>query len=48
MVKNQIIEALKGMTILEIELVQACEEGVQVSAAAAVNCSTCCRQRRSC
>ena len=35
--KNQIIEALKGMTILEInELVQACEEGFGVSAAAAV------------
>ena len=35
--KNQIIEALKGMTILEInELVQACEEEVGVSAAAAV------------
>ncbi len=35
--KNQIIEALKGMTILEInELVQACEEEFGVSAAAAV------------
>ena len=35
--KNQIIEALKGMTILEInELVQACEEAFGVSAAAAV------------
>ena len=35
--KNQIIEALKGMTILEInELVQACEEEFVVSAAAAV------------
>lgn len=34
--KNQIIEALKGMTILEInELVQACEEEFGVSAAAA-------------
>ena len=33
--KNQIIEALKGMTILEInELVQACEEEFGVSAAA--------------
>ena len=32
--KNQIIEALKGMTILEInELVQACEEEFGVSAA---------------
>ena len=31
--KNQIIEALKGMTILEInELVQACEEEFGVSA----------------
>ncbi len=37
MEKNQIIEALKGMTILEInELVQACEEEFGVSAAAAV------------
>ena len=35
--KDQIIEALKGMTILEInELVQACEEEFGVSAAAAV------------
>ena len=35
--KNQILEALKGMTILEInELVQACEEEFGVSAAAAV------------
>ena len=35
--KNQIIEALKGLTILEInELVQACEEEFGVSAAAAV------------
>ncbi len=35
--KNQIIEALKGMTILEInDLVQACEEEFGVSAAAAV------------
>lgn len=35
--KNQIIEALKGMTILEInELVQACEEEFGVSASAAV------------
>ena len=35
--KNQIIEALKGMTILEInELVQSCEEEFGVSAAAAV------------
>lgn len=35
--KNQIIEALKGMTILEInELVQDCEEEFGVSAAAAV------------
>ena len=35
--KNQIIEALKGMTILEVnELVQACEEEFGVSAAAAV------------
>ena len=35
--KNQIIEALKGMTILEInQLVQACEEEFGVSAAAAV------------
>ena len=35
--KNQNIEALKGMTILEInELVQACEEEFGVSAAAAV------------
>lgn len=35
--KNQIIEALKGMTILEInELVQACEEEFGVSATAAV------------
>ena len=35
--KNQIIEALKGMTILEInELVQACEDEFGVSAAAAV------------
>ena len=35
--KNQIIEAIKGMTILEInELVQACEEEFGVSAAAAV------------
>ena len=35
--KNQIIEALKGMTILEInELVQACAEEFGVSAAAAV------------
>lgn len=35
--KNQIIEALKGMTILEInKLVQACEEEFGVSAAAAV------------
>ena len=35
--KNQIIEALKGMTILEInELVQACDEEFGVSAAAAV------------
>ena len=35
--KNQIIEALKGMTILEInELVQACEEEFGVSAVAAV------------
>ena len=35
--KNQIIEALKGMTILEInELVQACEEEFGVSAAAAL------------
>ena len=35
--KNQIIETLKGMTILEInELVQACEEEFGVSAAAAV------------
>lgn len=35
--KNQIIEALKGMTILEInELVEACEEEFGVSAAAAV------------
>ena len=35
--KNQIIEALKGMTILVInELVQACEEEFGVSAAAAV------------
>ena len=37
MYKNQIIEALKGMTILEInELVQACEEEFGVSASAAV------------
>jgi len=35
--KNQIIEAIKGMTILEInELVKACEEEFGVSAAAAV------------
>lgn len=35
--KNQIIEALKGMSILEInELVKACEEEFGVSAAAAV------------
>lgn len=35
--KDQIIEALKGMTILEInELVAACEEEFGVSAAAAV------------
>ena len=35
--KDQIIEALKGMSILEInELVKACEEEFGVSAAAAV------------
>lgn len=35
--KDQIIEALKGMSILEInELVKACEEAFGVSAAAAV------------
>ncbi len=35
--KDQIIEALKGMTVLELnELVKACEEEFGVSAAAAV------------
>ena len=37
MTKEQIIEAIKGMTVLELnELVKACEEEFGVSAAAAV------------